>query len=123
MSQRAEIIDPGFSVADADEVVFRHDGENLMLRFRDWREKSILVVFENTIGFGYRSGEELIHEGERYDACHLIHDSHWLRRMQEQGEAWEGPTWNHYKLNFNEGGVLEVLCTGIGSVEECTTDR
>ena len=121
MSQRAEIIDPGFSVADAHDVVFRYDGENLLLRFRDWRETIVHVVFENTIGFGYRSGEGLIHDGERFDACHLIRDSEWLLSMQETGEAWEGATWSHYKLNFNEVGVLEVLCTGIGSIEESTT--
>ena len=118
MSQTAEIISPGFSVADAEDMLFKYEGEHLILHFSDWRENPVQVIFENTIGCRYQLGEYQICEGERFDSTHLIKNSQWLKRIQEQGETWEGTQWSHYKLNFNGVGVLEVVCTAIRKVGE-----
>ena len=79
------------------------------------------MVFENTIGCRYQAGEYRICDQERFDSTHLIQNSQWLARMHEAGETWDGVQWCHYKLNFNEIGVLEVLCTGIRQSEAKTT--
>ena len=111
MSQYAEIIDLGFSVADAEGIKFRFDGENLYLEFTDWQEESAIVRFENTIGYRYQLAEYSTCDNESYDSVHIIKNSDWLKTHREQNEAWDDVQWYHYKLNFNAGGVIEVLCT------------
>ncbi len=112
MSNRAEIVDLGFLVADADAVAFQFDGEHLVLKFMDWQEQPMSVKFENTIGYRYQLAEYTLSEDERFDSSHVIHESEWLKSHVEQSEAWGGTEWFHYKLNFNAGPTVEVLCTG-----------
>ena len=114
MSDHAELVDLGFSVADADDVSFRFNGEHLVLDFTDWRENPVSVRFENTIGVRYQLAEYTLSHEERFDSTHVIHESEWLKAHVDQREAWDGPQWVHYKLNFNAGPTFEILCTGVG---------
>ena len=113
MSPNIEIVDLGFSVADAEDIKFNFDGDHLVLTFIDWRAKPVSVRFENTIGYRYQRADYWLSDNERYDATHIVQDSKWLNDHLEQGEAWRSQTWYHYKLNFNAAGIIEVLCTGI----------
>jgi hypothetical protein len=38
---RARPIEPGFHVADAQEIALAYDGESLVLSFVDWREEQV----------------------------------------------------------------------------------
>lgn len=111
MSQNVEIIDLGFSVADAEDITFKFDGSNLILEFNDWQEKRIVIACENTLGFKFQNAEYELSRSERFDSCHIVHESEWVKEHLKQGLAWEGESWLHYKLNFNAAGVVEVLCS------------
>jgi hypothetical protein len=113
MPDSAELVDLGFSIADAEGVSFRFDGEHLILDFTDWREQPVSVRFENTIGFRYQLAEYTLSDGERFDSPHIVHESSWVRTHMDQNEAWSGTEWFHYKLNFNAGPTVEVLCKGV----------
>jgi len=64
MIQSVEIVDLGFSVADAERIKFQFDGEHLVLEFTDCREQLVSVKFENTIGYRYQLAEYQISEAE-----------------------------------------------------------
>ena len=113
MSKKVEIVDLGFSVADAEDITFKHDGADLVLEFNDWQENHISIKCENTLGFRYQAAEYEISDSERYDSCHIVHDSDWVKEHLKQGEAWENEAWYHYKLNFNAAGIIEVLCSNL----------
>ncbi|MEJ1364541.1 MAG: hypothetical protein RPU42_05500 [Candidatus Sedimenticola sp. (ex Thyasira tokunagai)] len=113
MKEKAEIINPGFDIADGEDVRFSFDGDKLRFEFTDWKDQKITVECQNTIGFKYQwaTGEYL--DEERYDSSHIIHHSKWLKQHTKEGETWEGEQWGHYKLNFNAAGVMEILCSNI----------
>ena len=110
MSQTIEVIDLGFSVADAEDIAFKFDGSDLLVEFTDWQETRITIKCENTLGIKFQNAEYELSELERFDSCHIVHDSDWVREHLKQGEAWSGENWCHYKLNFNAVGVMEILC-------------
>lgn len=111
MSQQVEIIDLGFSIADAEDIAFKFDGSDLVLEFKGWKEEQISIKCENTLGFKYQVAEYEIDESERFDSCHIVNESDWVKEHLKQGETWENENWIHYKLNFNAAGVVEVLCS------------
>lgn len=111
MSQSIQIIDLGFSVADAEDIAFKFDGADLVLEFSDWQEKHIVIKCENTLGFKFQNAEYELSESERFDSCHIVHSSEWVKEHIKQGEAREEENWLHYKFNFNAAGVVEVLCS------------
>ncbi len=116
MEEKAEIIDLGFDIADGEDVCYTFDGDELTFTFTDWKEQTITVKCNNTIGFKYQwaTGEYL--PEERYDSSHIIHHSKWLKQHIKQGEAWEGEQWQHYKLNFNAAGIMEILCSNMQKI-------
>jgi len=113
MSQNVELVDLGFSVADAEDITFKFDGADLVLEFNDWQENHVSIKCENTLGFRFQNAEYELSDSERFDSCHIIHDSQWVKEHLKQGEAWENETWCHYKLNFNAAGIVEVLCSNL----------
>ena len=111
MNQSIEITNLGFSVADAEDIKFEFDGADLFLKFKDWQEKPITIKCENTLGFRFQNAEYELSQSERFDSCHIVKNSDWVKEHIEQGEAWDGENWFHYKLNFNAAGIVEVLCS------------
>jgi hypothetical protein len=109
--ERAKIIDPGFSTADAEyPKICQVDGE-VLLRFKDWQERSIEVFFVDPIAFRWQMIETFI-EGEAYDRSHVIENSAWLAEHRRQGAIGEKEEYQHYKFNFNGCGQFEVLSNG-----------
>lgn len=100
MSQVIEVIDLDFSVADAEDITFKFDGDGLVLEFYDWQENHITIKCENTLGFKFQKADYELFSSERYDSCHVVHDSEWVNEHLKQGEAWENESWFHYKLNL-----------------------
>ena len=88
MNEKYEIIDLGFSVADADDIAYSYDSGVLLLSFTDWQEQTIKVKFENVLGFKCQDAEYYNSESERYDCCHIVHDSEWLKLHKAQQMTW-----------------------------------
>lgn len=107
------VINLGFSVADANNISFRYDEGNLVLSFIDWTENKVSVKFLNTIGFRYQDAEYFNSENERFDSCHKVKNSKWLDLHKKQNMTWENEDWAHYKLNFNAGGIIEIICSNV----------
>lgn len=106
----ARIVDLGFIVADADRLTLSYEGEDLILRFRDWQERSVTVCFTETVAFSWQRAEEVA-EDERFDSTHVIDDSPWLAEHVRQQEA--SADHQHLKLNFNAAGQLQIVCRDV----------
>ncbi|WP_027856635.1 hypothetical protein [Marinobacterium jannaschii] len=109
--ERAEIIDPGFSTADAEFPSIDIDEGDLVLRFKDWQEIQREVFFQDTVAFKWQMIEAFI-DGEAYDRSHIITDSQWLAEHVKQGEIGPQEEYKHYKFDFNGNGQLEVISNG-----------
>ena len=88
MSQNIEIIELGFSIADAEDITFKFDGADLVLGFNDWQENHVQIKCENTLGFKFQNAEYELSESERFDSCHIVNESEWVKEHLKQGEAW-----------------------------------
>lgn len=107
--ERAKIIDPGFSVADADLPSISTSDEGLIIRFRDWREDSIEALFIDAVSFRWDEIDWDLVEGERFDSVHVIDNSEWMTEHLAQNSFASDDGFKHYRLNFNAGGTLEVI--------------
>jgi hypothetical protein len=106
---KIEILQPGFSTADAEYPEFRIAHGELHLLFKDWREQSVHILFSEVCAFRWQEAEELL-VGEPYDgACEVI-QSEWLARHIRDGALPEESKHHHLRFNFNACGQLEVLC-------------
>jgi hypothetical protein len=105
---RAHPIELGFHIADAQEVALAYDGESLVLSFLDWREQPVRVAFDEAVAFRWQRAEE-VHPGESWDGTNLHVDSPWLEEHRRQAEATTSH--QHFALNFNAAGRLDVICT------------
>ncbi|KLU01986.1 hypothetical protein RISK_006170 [Rhodopirellula islandica] len=100
----AEIIHPGFSTADGEVTSISYDGSDVTLRFLDWREHQICVVFRDVTRFEWTDEPDDLFEGEPYDGTCVVRNSAWPPIVAES-------KWEHYRLNFNAcGGRLDVAC-------------
>lgn len=102
--QQVEIIDPGFSTADANYPGFESSSGNLKVTFLDWQEQTINVTFKEVMAFKWQEAEQLL-PNEPYDGACKILNSEWLTQHGNIAD------YNHYCFNFNACGKLEVLCS------------
>src|SRR5262245_5016612 len=114
----AQIIDLGFSVADAGSVQVCYENQTLSVSFVDWQEKAVSFICRDTVAFRWQEAEYSLSDGERHDSTHEIIGSAWLCQHQEQGMTWESTAFHHYKLNFNAVGILEMICSKIDTIAE-----
>ncbi|MEZ6188834.1 MAG: hypothetical protein R3F62_28000 [Planctomycetota bacterium] len=102
-----EIVDPGFSTADAEQVRLQFQGD-LTLDFQDWREVPVRVVFREAIGFRWADEQEWV-DGVRNDVTYRVQGSPWLATLARLcGE--DAGAFQHLRLCFNACGVLDVVC-------------
>jgi hypothetical protein len=118
MTATPRSVDLGFSVADAEYPHFELDQQTLTLHFRDWTERTVVAVFDNTIAVRWQEAEHYFGPDDRYDSCFEIVDSPWLAEHERQHATYGGLDFRHLKLNFNAAGILEVLCTTVSWVAE-----
>ena len=109
--ERAEIIDPGFSTADAGFPEFNMYEGDLTLKFTGWQGIQREVLFLDPVAFKWQIIETFF-EGEEYDRSHVITNSEWLAEHIKQGEIGTQEEYKHYKFNFNGNGQLEVISNG-----------
>ncbi|WP_425398200.1 hypothetical protein [Aeoliella sp.] len=107
----ARPLDPGFSTTDAELPELQYDGEVLVAKFRDWRERWVTVRFLGVYAFRWQ-GIEILLESEPYDGSCEIENSKWLAEHIRQSIVDnEGRDHHHYRFNFNAVGSLDVICS------------
>jgi hypothetical protein len=111
--QRSEVVNLGFSVADAESPDHHLKGQVLTARFKDWREHPVTLVFPDVIAVRWQEADYYVDGGDRFDSTVVVHDSEWLAEHKGQGVPWKNANLRHLKLNFNAAGILEVLCSGV----------
>lgn len=110
---RSEVVGLGFNVADAERPKLHLVGQELTVRFIDWREAPVTLVFSDTIAVRWQEADYYVDDGDRDDSTVLVHDSPWLAEHEKQAMTWKNSGHRHLKLNFNAAGILEVLCSGV----------
>lgn len=111
MTERTEIINLGFTVADAQAPSLQLADQRLLLSFVDWKDAHVEVVFNDVIALRWQEAEYVIDDEERFDSVHVVHDSLWLSEHERQHMTWPDSNHRHLKMNFNAAGILEILCT------------
>jgi hypothetical protein len=95
----------GFSTADAEDVEVRFSKGDLLLSFRDWQEQPQAITFRDCLAFHWEEPDD----GElQNDVCYEVRDSPWLARQAEL-QAVGADGYMHYKLCFNQCGMLDVI--------------
>ena len=116
------VINPGFAVADAEDVTFSFNGQNVYVQFTDWRARPVHLVFENAIGLRWQDSDTHDDNRGQFDSVHLVEHSQWLMHVNERDCTEDGLQLLHYVLNFNEVGTLDVLCSELRMVEPDDAD-
>ncbi|WP_065188519.1 hypothetical protein [Shewanella woodyi] len=106
--ERFELIDTKFSTADAEYPEITQIDGDVILKFKDWQEQDIEVFFADSIAFKWQMAEVLTPE-ERFDSCYEVVNSQWLQLHVDHEIISNTEGYKHYKFNFNELGVFEVL--------------
>ena len=112
MPETAKLLDPGFSVADAEHPRLALGAGALVLEFTDWREQDIQVHFSNVAGVKW---QELDSSGPetRDDSVYEIIGSMWRTAYLKSGDWTDGDNLRHFRLCFNACGVLDVLAASM----------
>lgn len=122
-TERATIIDPGFSVADAELPEISTTDEGLVIRFIDWRKERVEALFVDAVSFRWDYIDLASAEGERFDCSHTIENSEWLAEHLAQISFTPDEGFKHFRLNFNVGGCLQVIARAIQTRTEQAADR
>jgi len=101
MTETIQQINHLFSTADAEDIDFRHDGADLVLKFTDWHAVDHEVVFPDAILVRW---DELLDEQFAYDMPHEIVNSSEIPKRTREPEHYR-----HYMLCFNAASNLEVI--------------
>ena len=112
MSESAKLLEPDFSVADAEYPKFALRDGGLVLEFVDWRKREVRVRFSNAAGVKW---QELDSRGpeDRDDSVYEIVGSSWLAEYLANGARTLAEALRHFRLCFNGCGVLDVLATSM----------
>jgi len=116
-TERAKIIDPGFSIADAKHPSVSSSDSGLIIRFRDWRDDPIEVLFVDAISYRWDEIDWDLVKGEHSDCTHAIENSEWMAEHLVQNFFSGDDGFAHYRLNFSMG-TLEVISRHIESRTE-----
>ena len=111
MTEKALVIEPGFSTADSQFPTISTVQGELVLAFIDWEERPVKVQFNGTVSYKWQVIETFV-EGEYFDRSHEILNSEWILEHIRQNEIESDDGCKHYKFNFNGSGQLEIICTG-----------
>ena len=112
MAESARLLEPAFSVSDAEYPQFALRDGRLVLEFVDWQERSVRVRFPNAAGVKW---QELDSRGpeDRDDSVYEIVDSSWLAEYLANDATTLAEGLRHFRLCFNAWGVLDVLAASM----------
>ena len=106
-----EPLEVPFSTADAEAPVLYYDRGSLAVRFRDWRERTVHLLFDDVAAFSWDEGDAAGSLDRRDDACYVVAGSAWLARHVAAGTIEAEAGHRHFKFCFNVAGVLQVIAT------------
>ena len=96
----AEQVNLGFSTADAEDVEYSYSEGSATIKFQDWQEKSISVLFTDVLAIKWQEADtSTLHE--RDDETYEIINSEWLGIHSKQNFTDSNVNYHHYKLCFN----------------------
>lgn len=117
-AMRASTLDAGFSVADTSHPTLASGEGWLTASFSSSSSQPVLVEFSKVAAFHWHeSPSDRLLEGERYDGVSEIFGSQWLAQHSPGRTMNSVAGLRHIRLNFNECGCLEVLCTAFARRE------
>ena len=111
METRYEPLHESFSAADAEYPHIELASGCLRVRFTDWREETVTLLFRDVVAFSWDEGDAALNASHRDDCCYIVHESPWLARHREVGTIIPAEDRRHFKLCFNAAGVLQVLAS------------
>lgn len=114
MTVRYVPLSADFSTADAENPEILFFGDSLRVRFKDWQERIVVVIFDHVIAYSWDDGDASVEHGHRDDCAYLVLGSPWLARHRTAENLRVEPETKHFKLCFNAIGVLQVLAGGVG---------
>jgi hypothetical protein len=112
MSESAKLLEPGFSVADAEYPKFALRDGILTLEFVDWQKRRVHVRFSNAAGVKWQEVESSGPE-DRDDSVFEIDGSSWLAEYLANDARTSAEALRHFRLCFNACGVLDVLASSM----------
>ena len=110
--ETATRLDVPFSTADAEYPTFYQARGEVRVAYKDWQENSVKLVFSDAIAVKWQMAFTLL-AGERDDESYVIQHSDWIKAHIEQGTVTEEEHYQHFRLNFNELGQLEVIAVSV----------
>jgi hypothetical protein len=106
-----QIIDLGFSTADAEKPELTYVGGEIQFSFIDWREQTVRFVASDVCAFAWN--DKLDVGDIRDDVTYEVFDSDLIQKYCEAHVISPEEGFRNFKLCFNAMGVLDVLCKGI----------
>jgi hypothetical protein len=106
MPETFVILKAGFSTADADRPDIAFTRDDLLVKFKDWREQLVTLRFPDTRAFRWQDDAPLP-AGARDDTPYEVIDSAWIAEMRSCNALPPEP--HHYMLCFNARGVPDVI--------------
>lgn len=116
MPETFQSLNASFSTADAETPVLAYERGSLRVRFLDWQERCVELVFHEAVAFSWDEGDAAWCATHRDDACYIVAGSDWLRRHIDVGTIESASGHRHYKLCFNAAGVLQVIARSLDVV-------
>lgn len=112
MNDSLRQIDLGFSPADAESVELLYQFGDLLVRYKDGREIEQEKKFHDVLAFKWQAFDD---DAPRNDVSYEVQNSQWLK---SQAKVQEVPPegYVHYRICFNENGVLDVLALSFATV-------
>jgi len=102
----------GIHSADAERVSLVYQDQELKVSYIDWQERPQTVVLGEVFCFKWQ--ERDLDSPPRDDTTFQVFESTWLREQTNGIPGTESLV--HYKILFNDSGVLDVICNEILSV-------
>lgn len=106
-----QVIDLGFSTADAERPELRFADGDIHFSFIDWREQPVRFTATDVRAFSWL--EELDEPNLRDDTTYEVLDSDLVQKNCALNIISPADGYRHFKLCFNAAGIFDVLCKNI----------
>jgi hypothetical protein len=113
MNQRFEALELPFSTADASRPEIVYSDGTLRIQFVDWQRNLVCLSFEDAVSFSWEDSEVGLDTQHRDDCSYVVDQSRWLERHLNVSAVTKGEPHRHFKLCFNELGILQVIAAKV----------
>jgi hypothetical protein len=106
-----DLIDLGFSTADGNRLDWQFLGGNIRFSFVNWREQPVQFSALDVRAFSWLEFQDI--PGIRDDVTYEVLESDLIQRYFDCNLMLPKEGYRHFKLCFNEAGVIDVVCRAI----------